>query len=388
MRLSSILPVVMEQNDFKSVYDKNTWKKGRSGTAVYGLFWDQSKLNGLGDICIKAVDVLNLFWQPGKDDIQDSRNLFHVEMLDKEEVQERWGDKLSTGSRRLNGQDFKPREYDAEDNDSQKGDRVAVIDWYYKKWNGQKKVLHYVKYVGTDVLYASEDDEERAERGWYDHGEYPFVMDAFYPVESSPAGFGLIDVNKSAQEQIDAMNSAIVSNTMMRSYPRYFEREDGGINEKEFTDWSKPVVKVASMDVANDVQPIQVPELPAICVNVLNNKIEELRSTSGSTDVANGEKASGVTAYSAIAALIETSGKNTKSFSMGSYRAVQKIGMQVIELIRQFYDMPRQFRIVGEKGQEEFVQYDNAGLQQQLMPGMMGGEDMYRLPVFDLTISA
>jgi len=33
-RLSSILPVVLEQNDFRETYDANTWRKGRSGTGV------------------------------------------------------------------------------------------------------------------------------------------------------------------------------------------------------------------------------------------------------------------------------------------------------------------------------------------------------------------
>ena len=34
----------------------------------------------------------------------------------------------------------------------------------------------------------------------------------------------------------------------------------------------------------------------------------------------------------------------------------------VIELIRQFYDEPRKFRILGEKGEQQFATFDNGGM--------------------------
>ena len=377
-RLSSILPVVLEQADFREVYDANCWRKGRSGTAVYGVFWDAGRLHGLGDISIQAVDILNLFWEPGKSDIQKSANVFHVEMIEREQLESQYPE---VDKRALNGRGVQVRQYEGEDRT--RGDnRVAVVDWYYRRSEGGREVLHYCKYVGTTVLYASEDDEKLGGRGWYDHGMYPFVVDPFYPVEGSPAGFGLIDVNKSAQEQIDLMNSSIVTNVLMRALPRYFEREDGGINEQDFLDWTKPVIRVPSMNLENDLQPVSVPELPGICVSVLTGKIDELKQTSGSSDIANGTSTGGVTAYSAIAAMIETSGKNTKAFSMGSYRAAQKLGGMVIELIRQFYDMPRQFRLLGKNG-GQFAMFDNRGLQPR--PLLTGG---YRVPEFDLEVTA
>lgn len=389
--LSSILPVVFEQNNFRETYDDNTWRKGRSGTGVYGIFWDKSKLNGMGDIAIEAVDSLNVFWEHGKTDIQKSANVFHVEMTERDRVLAEYP---NVTKRALGGNGFEPREYQTEDRDST-DDRVAVIDWYYKLRVNGKTVLHYCKYVNTTVLYASEDDWDDpdgkgavAERGWYDHGLYPFVVDPFYPMEGTCAGFGLIDVNKSAQEQIDLLNSAIVTNALMNAIPRYWRRNDGGINDTDLLDWTKPIIGYDGNSLDMDLKPVQAPQMPPTCMSVLQAKIEELKTTSGSTDVAAGQTSGGVTAYSAIAALIETAGKNTKAFSAGSYRAMRLIGIQVIELIRQFYDIPRQFRIVGEKGQEEFVEYSNANLQQQPMGMMYNDQQLYRVPMFDLKVSA
>jgi hypothetical protein len=60
----------------------------------------------------------------------------------------------------------------------------------------------------------------------------------------------------------------------------------------------------------------------------------------------------------------------------------------VIELIRQFYDMPRRFRIMGENGMARFVQYSNAGIMPQHQGNDMGMDMGYRLPLFDIEITA
>jgi hypothetical protein len=120
-------------------------------------------------------------------------------------------------------------------------------------------------------------------------------------------------------------------------------------------------------------------------MNVMMQSIQELRETSGNTETSAGI-ATSVTAASGIAALQEASGKGSKDSTMGTYRAYAEIVTLVIELIRQFYDMPRKFRILGENGAEEYITYNNARLKPQAQ-GMAFGEDMgYRLPVFDLKI--
>ena len=64
-KLTRILPVILQNNRFKKEYAKAWWNKLKSGCAVYGVFWDGGKLHGLGDIDIRSMDVLNLFWEPG-----------------------------------------------------------------------------------------------------------------------------------------------------------------------------------------------------------------------------------------------------------------------------------------------------------------------------------
>ncbi len=405
--LTSIIPVILQQNEFEETYNDELWQKLKGGTGVYGVFWDPSKLNGLGDICIKKVDILNLFWEPGVTNIQKSRNFFNVELVDNEVLREMYPQLEG----KINGRNHSISQYVYDDN-VDTTDKSLVVDWYYKRKRGNKTVLHYCKYVGSTVLYASENDTEHpsidaihpvtglpvkidtgkpsiAERGWYDHGLYPFVFDPLFPVEGSPCGFGYIDVCKSPQTQIDMLNQAITMNAMMSSIPRYFSRSDGGINEEEFADWTKPIVHVnASSFDENSLRQITTNPISPINVQILNNKIEELKHTSGNQDVANGGAPSGITAASAIAALQETAGKSSRDSTKASYRAYRKIIAMVIELIRQFYDAPRKFRITGNAGEESFTTFDNQKMQLQHQGTEYGVDMGYRLPVYDIEVSA
>ena len=136
------------------------------------------------------------------------------------------------------------------------------------------------------------------------------------------------------------------------------------------------------------IKQIQINPLSGTYVTILNNKIEELKFTSGNQDVNNGGTASGVTAASAIAALQEAAGRSSKAATKSAYRAYARIVNKCIERIRQFYDMPRQFRITGQYGTEQFVSYSNSGLQPQYQGMDFGVDTGYRLPVFDIRVSA
>ena len=382
-RLSSIIPVILDQNEFEETYsDAWDYKLGK-GTGVYGVFWDKSKLNGLGDISIQKMDVLNLFWEPGITDIQKSRNFFSVELCDNELLVEAYPQlegKLGAAT-----MDVAKYVYDDTVDTNEKS---VVVDWYYKKNQNGKTVLHYCKYVNDVVLFATENEPEYAERGWYDDGLYPFVFDPLFSTEGTPCGFGYIDVGKSAQEYIDRGNQAIMQNMLVNAKPRHFVREGGGVNEEEYADLSKDFIHVDGQLGQDSILPVQSTGLASIYVEVLNGKIDELKETTGNRDISTGGTTSGVTAASAIAAMQEAGSKLSRDNSKAAYRAYRRIILMVIERIRQFYDLPRMFRITGEGGAEEFVQYSNRGILPQAQ-GVEFGVDMgYRVPLFDIEITA
>jgi len=387
-QLSAILPVVMEMVQFEGTYSDCAWQKMQEGTGAYGIFWDSSKMGGLGDIDIKKVNLLNLYWEPGIKNIQDSRNLFYVTYVDINELEEQYPE---LKGKTLGAKLFIDK-YKTDDTISMEN-KAVVIDWYYKKWNGTKKVLHYCKYVGENCLYSSEEmaqtpDGADLAEGWYQDGNYPFVLDPLFPVEGSPAGYGYIDIGAGAQTGADLLDDAILMNTLMHAMPRYFERKDGSINRQQFLNWRVPIVTAGSNLGADALRPIEVPNMGSGPFEMLQQKIDEVKFITGNTDVNNGGVPSGVTAASAIAALKEDSGRSSKDSTKAAYRAYREIVNMVIERIRQFYDIPRVFRIMGEDGKVEYTQYDNSGLKMQTIENMPGQQPGLRLPVFDIDVRA
>lgn len=395
--LSAIIPCILEHNQFEKTYSDAMWQKCKTGTGVYKIIWDASKLNGLGDISIERVNILNLYWEPGIEDIQKSRYFFHAEMIDKDVLIERYPDLLKD---RLKSNTFINSKFQYDDAVKTEN-KVTLIEVYYHKFNNGKQVLHYCKYVEDIVLCATENEttaetdelgniinEPMAVRGLYDHGRYPYEFDPLFPIEGSPCGYGYVDICRNPQTEIDLMKTSFVKNIMVGATPRYFSRQDGKVNEEEFLDLSKPIVHVGGTLDENALRQIAHTGLDGNYIEMLNQTIQELRETSGNTETSTGNTGSGVTAASAIAALQEASGKGSRDSTQASYRVFSRIVEVCIELIRQFYDLPRQFRITGQYGQEQFISYSNEGIQPQHQ-GVDFGQDMgYRLPVFDIKVSA
>ena len=380
-RLSTILPVVLEQNNYEDVYSDTWWYKLKQGTGIKGIFWNSSKNNGLGDIDIRQCDILNLFWEPGIKDIQDSLNLFHVTLVDNSVLKDKYPDIEFKGNPTMDVSKY------IYDDDVDTTEKSVVVDWYYKKVVEDKTVLHYVKYVNDVVLYASENTDEYRDRGYYDHGLYPFVFDTLFVEEGTPCGFGYIDVMKDPQMYIDKLNQIILENAISAGRTRWLVSDSAGINDDDFKDPEKLVLHVPNLR-EETIREVRAQSLDSSVTNTLANKIEELKETSGNRDFSQGSTSNGVTAASAISALMEAGSKLSRDMISSSYRSFVKECYLCIELIRQFYTLPRQFRITGEGTDYEYVSFDNSGMQMQSQ-GMAFDTDLGdRMPVFDVRVSA
>lgn len=393
--LSSVVPCVLEQNEFEATYNDAMWSKMKFGTAAYKVVWDKNIAGGLGDIRVDKLNLLNVYWEPGVEKIQKSRYIFQTELVDKDILRQRYPE--LEGS--LKGQGVLSAKF-LYDDTVNTADKATVIEVYYHVFQGGKRVLHYCKYVEDHVLYSTENETQpvtdemgqpiaapMAQTGLYDHGEFPFVFDPLFPIEGSPCGYGFIDLGLNPQIAIDLMNTAFVKNTVVGAIPRYISNNDeASINESEMLDTKNPVIHIKGSIDEMSLRLMPHNSLDGNYLNLLDRYIQEMRETTGNTETSTGNIASGVTAASAIAALQEAAGKGSRDSNQASYRAYEKIVKLCIELIRQFYTLPRQFRILGEYGTMQFVQYSNQGLMQQ-QPGF-GGEMGYRKPEFDIKVYA
>ncbi len=380
--LSAIIPCILERRDYEETYSNMWWYKLKSGTGCIKVFWNQDLENGLGDIDITKVDLLSLYYEATVNDIQDSANIFEVYLVDKEALKEEYPFIENPDTTK---EFYGERRYDQINGISTDftDEKVEVVDWYYKKKVGSRTAVHYIKFTHGAILYASENDQRYADTGYYESGMYPYDFDRMYIKEHSPLGFGVVDVCRSPQEYIDRINDVFLKNALVNSRPRYFVNEGMGINLDDFTDLSKDIVKYNGN--IEDIKPIEASVLPPIYVTMLNNKIDELKETVGNRDFSQGGTTSGVTAASAIASLMEAGSKLSRDNIKASYRSFTRICLKIIELIRQFYDVTRCFRITGEDGTQQYQEFNNTMMQDKRT---VGNEVFERLPIYDIKVSA
>lgn len=387
--LSAVLPCILEQNEFEQTYNDNWWEKLKHGCGVYFKGWDASKEGGLGDVEISKLDLLNIYWEPGITDIQRSRNLFIVDLVDNEV--------LETEYPELQGKNYgnviDVPKYLFEDDVDTSG-KSLVIDWYYHARNAAgQMVLHMCKFVGSTLLYATQNNPETAETGLYDHGKYPVDFDVLFPMKGSPVGFGLIAICRNPQLYIDQLSANILKHSAMLTQPRYWCSKSAGVNKEQFLDWGgEPIVDVDGQISTERLQPITVSPLDGNVVSVMQLKVDELKETSGNRDVNSGSAGSGVTAAAAITALQEAGNKSSRDSVKTSYRCYARIDYTIIELVRQFYDEARTFRIAGQAVGTDadsgytFMEFSNAGIKDQMTGVDSNGQDTVRRPVFDIRI--
>lgn len=378
--LSAIIPVILEQNKIEQLYNDYVYDKVKHGTAIFGVFWDPEKRGGLGDVMISRVDPTRLFWEGGIDNIQDSANVFYVTEMNREAAKRAYPEissAIDSAAMTALVEEYRNEDY------VNSAEKVEIVDWYYKVGG----VLHWCKFSSGEVIASTENSPEIYPNGIYRHGLYPFFVDVMYPVKNSVGGFGLIDIGKHAQEEIDRMGRGLIGNVCGSAQGKTFVSDALGINPNDLADPKKNIVTfTGTMDDSKfkNVQPSSNAEM---YVGAINHKVAEMKETCGNLDASIGSAPSGITAASALAALQERAGKTSRDVIRGTYRNYSDMVLCVIELIREFYTMPRTFRIMGEAGQLDYVSFSNAEMKKQSV-ARSDGTFAEIDPIYDVVVSA
>ena len=380
-RLSKIIPIEMQKMKYEEVYSDVTLYALKNGGACLGIFFNGQKENGLGGIEVKKVDLLELFWEPGVGDIQDSRDVFYTKLKNNDELLAEYPQLQG----KLGGQTVTVSRYKYDDSIDTSGKSV-VVDWYYKKNINGKKVLHLCRFVNDEVLFATENEPETYPNGWYNHGKYPFRPVSLFDIEGSIFGYGYTDIGRGDQKAVDILTSAILKNAKACATPRFMTNNESGLNENEFMDFDKPVVHIEGSLDDTHYRQITTAGLSGNLLSLREELINEQKETTGNRDVSNGSSVSGVTAASGIAALQEAGGKMSRLHNKTFYSMHEDVTYFVIELIKQFYELPREYRL-DRQGGYDFVEYNNSALRPQPMDSL-NGEVRYRDVVFDIEVTA
>lgn len=374
--LSKILPVQLELSRFKRAYKENWRRKMKSGTGIYFVDFDSQT----DEIVINSVNVLSFFADFNVSDIQKSEFIFVTRTESNVELKAQYPQysALFDGDCTL----------ETVEGSKKQKDRTEIIDCYYKKFtkdtNGKLKTSVHMMKLARDIIIDASEDIEGYENGLYAHGKYPFVLDLMYPNEDCPFGFGVVDVVKGIQDYIDRIDASVERNTMIASKTRYAVKESSGVNTDELADMSKDIINVSG-DVKESIRELKTDGLPAYVINYRDRKIEELKEIIGNRDFQQGGNAGGVTSGSAIELLQRSGEKMSRATVDDSYDAYREICIMVIELMRQFFEEERIYRITGDDGEREYIKFSGGNLSGT---DALGFPDDNKPMHFDVSITA
>lgn len=371
--LSQVLPVQLELSEFKKAYKKNWRRKMKSGTGIYFVDFDR----GADRIIINSVNVLAFFADMNISDIQNSSFVFVTSALDNDELKARYPEFSSVFEGDCT--------IETADGSKALKNRTEIIDCYYKKHINSggkiKAAVHLMKLAG-DVIIDATEDIPGYEEGLYAHGKYPFVLDVMFPNDDCPFGFGVVDVVKGLQEYIDRLDRAVLKNALISAKTRYAVRDNAGININDVADMNKDIFTFAGGDLNDIIREFKTEGVSSAVIEYRDRKIEELKEIIGNRDFQQGATNGGVTSGSAVELLQRSGEKLSRASNDDSYDAYREICIMVIELMRQFFDTERIYRISGKNGERSFVSFSN-----RIFKDGLGFERDEKPAVFDVSVT-
>ncbi len=346
--LTDIVSSILERRNFKKTFRQNKRAMLKKGASVTEVLWDKDLYNGLGDINIINWDIKNFLWDYKCDDIQDGRACFKFAWHTMAWFKQHYPDKYQY----IKKDEFSPDDYDnstiLNDDDT---DEYLLMEYWYKKYNPDTGAssVHMAKLAGRIILERSEDTNPD---GIYEHGKYPFIIDAPYQFEDQPVGLGIIDIFKNLQDHVDKLDQIILKNAFMSGKMRLLVSRAAGLQKDEVLDWGNEYIEGDRVD-ANAVRWFQADPLNPYILQHFNEKIVSIKEESGQNQFTRGEGGKSVTAASAILALQEAGNKRTRMVIDSVYDCFSEMVSMIIDLIREFYTETRRFRIIGDASEEE-----------------------------------
>lgn len=340
--LTDLVRFILDQNNYELVHRRRVEDFFCTGTAVTQIAWDRDMDNGKGNVAVLRWPIEAFLWDPVAENIQDARALFKVSWHPMSWYEQHYPDQFDEmGSDETVYSDLAVPESQETD---QPGDeqKAMLIEYWYRLYDAKKRRYTInVAYLAGGVLLEKAEDV-------YSHGMYPFVVDAFTPIEGTPVGDGMVQELAPMMRYINRYASYIDMNLRMASKGRLLVNRNAGIDKEALLDWENDIVEGDRID-SSALQWMQTTPFTSMVTAQMLQLQNDIKQDSGQNQFTRGETAGGVTAASAISALQEAGGKMTRMRTNALNSGFREIVEQIMWLVSQFYDKGRVLFVTGRK---------------------------------------
>ena len=370
-KIGKILTRVVAQNheacDYLYEYNDLIHDLLVGGYMVQEVGWDPNLNYGFGGAYIRCVSNKNIMFDPLCANIQDGRAVFKIERLPTSWFRQHYPDYAEYFS---GGSDLVPDDHFSfgTEIESKETNYMILLEAWIRTYDAEnhKYSVHMLQIAGGQLLENSYIEKPE---GYFMHGMYPFVCTPLYKIKGSPFGRGIVDMFKNPQQYSDKINQILLKNALTAGTNRILVQK-GSADLDEIRDFSKQIIEVSNI---SGITWFQDRPLPAFLMNYMINMQNSIKEESGSNDFSRGNTTGGVTAASAITALMDASSKRSRKEAQVIHNGFAQAVRMELEVEREFETETRtvEITVMGEK--------QSLSIQEGFFKDVQNGYD--RLPV-------
>lgn len=348
-KIGKILTRVVAQNheacDYLYEYNDLIHDLLVGGYMIQEVGWDPNLNYGFGGAYIRCVSNKNIMFDPLCANIQDGRAVFKIERLPTSWFKQHYPDYADHFS---GGSDLVPDDHFSfgTEVESKETNYMILLEAWIRTYDAEnhKYSVHMLQIAGGQLLENSYIEKPE---GYFMHGMYPFVCTPLYKIKGSPFGYGIVDMFKNPQQYSDKINQILLKNALTAGTNRILVQK-GSADLDEIRDFSKQIIEVSNI---GGITWFQDRPLPAFLMNYMINMQNGIKEEAGSNDFSRGNTTGGVTAASAITALMDASSKRSRKEAQVIHNGFAQAVRMELEVEREFETETRtvEITVMGEK---------------------------------------
>ncbi|PWA11063.1 hypothetical protein DCC39_10210 [Pueribacillus theae] len=367
--LTKIVKIILNKNNIEKALQLGERQRLKFGTSIWKVFFDPTKLNGLGDVAFEVVDPVNFFIDPNEvDELQNADFCGTSVKRSIEYLRKRYPDKASQIQPDQLSSEISV--YDSEDEEDPRNRQATLIEYWKKdKDNGLVRIV-----IAGDTLL-------RYDTNFYMHGKYPFVRSLNYPVQKSFWGMGEAEQLVEMQKILNKLLQIVVENVALANGQMLVDKNASGIRDiKSLANklW-QPGLTIPVNDV-NSIKKLDGVIAPGWVVNLIQMLQKNIELVTGVSPLYLGEAPGSITAASGILALQEQATARVKLKLQEQGRLIEELVQFIIAYAVEFYTEDRYFRYLDERRQPQWIEMSQDDLAKRDEEGNL------IIPEYDVSI--
>lgn len=336
------------------------------GTAIFKIYFDPDRDDGLGDVRIDVVDPLTFVIAEGYEDLWDASWCGQVRQVPVSWIKRYWPDKveeIQSTSAESPDKEFIDQDSDLFGKDSEyviiyeiwmRDDSVEkVINEIEYEEEGEKKTRketeEVAKYPNGRIITFTDDHVVLDDRpSPFKHGKPPYVALYDYRVNHSFWGLGEPHQIEGLNREFNFRLQRMVQNANNNNQSNWIVDGECGINQatakKALKEGGHVLISKNSIPADKAIQQVSGERMNPIHIQLVDLIGKLIEEVTGVTDISKGvaEKKQRQSA-SEVSVLIESSYTRTRQKVRNLEWAIQDLAYLMLELMQQYYVEPRHF---------------------------------------------